>query len=71
MKIGDLVKYKWQKMWNKYSSAFGKQEWHERYDNYYGVIYKIDSAMCTVWIKFSDKSTALKCTEVEVVSECQ
>ena len=71
MKIGDLVKFKWQKMWNKYSSALGKQEWHERFANYYGVIYKIDQTNTTVWVKFSDKATALKSSEVEVVSECQ
>tara|TARA_Y100000592_G_C5478345_1_gene323740 strand:- start:1692 stop:1907 length:216 start_codon:yes stop_codon:yes gene_type:complete len=71
MKVGDLVRYKWMKMWDKYSSPIGKHEWHERYDKYYGVIYKIDETRTNIWIKFPDKTTALKATEVEVVSECQ
>ena len=44
--VGDLVKYKWQKMWDKYSSSYGKSEWHERYNNYIGLIYHIDSTNC-------------------------
>lgn len=73
MKVGDLVKYKWQRMWDKYSSPYGKSEWHERYDNYVGLIYHIDNTNCdlhlaNVYVKFSDKTTVIKASEIEVVS---
>ena len=71
MKVGDLVRFKWQDMWNKYSSPEGKKQWHKTFDKYYGVIYKISDNGTKVMVRWPDKTNALPIEDVEVVSKCQ
>ena len=71
MQVGDLVKFKWQEIWNKYSSSEGKADWHKRYDRYYGVVYKINESETKVMVRWPDKTNALPIEDVEVISKCQ
>jgi len=85
VKVGDLVRYKWQGDW----SYLGKKDWHERWDKHYGLVinYEVDDpefrrfnegwiggdvpADQILYVKFNTGITKVKRNEVEIVAKHQ
>ena len=71
MKIGDLVRYKWQESW----SCLGKRDWHKRWDNHYGLV--VDQGITltgreVLYVKFkTGVTTRVYPQDIEIVARHQ
>ena len=70
MKIGDLVRYKWQESW----SYLGKKDWHERWDNHYGLV--VDQGVTltgreVLYVKFNTVVQKVYPQDIEIVARHQ